>query len=173
MRLYVETNFVLELALGHEQHGDCEQLIELGRSQAVTLAMPAFCLYEAYRANEGKSRRRNEVVNNLRKELSEFHRSHEFSELRETSDTLVSKLIHSIDRSERRLGAVAEELCRVAALLPLDTATIEHGLTVAPHLAELSRRRGLCVHRQGPRVRRQLFVLRDAKLEGLRRPRGP
>lgn len=46
-RLFVETNFLLELALEQEQTAACEALLGLAEAGAITLSIPAFSVFEA------------------------------------------------------------------------------------------------------------------------------
>ena len=48
MRVYVESNFVLELVLEQEQHQACEEILTLAASRTIELALPAFALIEPY-----------------------------------------------------------------------------------------------------------------------------
>lgn len=49
MILYVETNFVLELAYGQEEHESCRSLVDLAaRGDALELALPGSCVVEAH-----------------------------------------------------------------------------------------------------------------------------
>jgi predicted nucleic acid-binding protein len=48
MRVYVESNFLLELVLEQEQHHACEELLTLAASRTIELALPAFALIEPY-----------------------------------------------------------------------------------------------------------------------------
>jgi hypothetical protein len=48
MNIYVETNFVLELAFVQEQHESCEQIIGLCEAGNATAVLPAFCISESY-----------------------------------------------------------------------------------------------------------------------------
>lgn len=48
MRVYVESNFVLEIALEQEQHRACEDLVRLAEDAAIELVLPSFALLEPY-----------------------------------------------------------------------------------------------------------------------------
>lgn len=48
MNVYVESNFVLELALLQEQHVACEEILLLCERGTLRLVMPAYCLMEPY-----------------------------------------------------------------------------------------------------------------------------
>ena len=47
MRVYVETNFVLELVLEQEDGPACESILRSAEIASITLALPAFSLAEA------------------------------------------------------------------------------------------------------------------------------
>ncbi len=57
MKVYVESNFVLELTLAQEQHGSCEARLELCVAGYHSLLLPAFCVAESYHALVGKDDR--------------------------------------------------------------------------------------------------------------------
>jgi hypothetical protein len=48
MDVYVESNFVLEVALLQEQHESCEKIIELSEAAKAHLIVPAYSLVEPY-----------------------------------------------------------------------------------------------------------------------------
>ncbi len=43
MRVYVESNFVLELVLEQEQHQACEEILALAASRTIELVLPTLC----------------------------------------------------------------------------------------------------------------------------------
>jgi hypothetical protein len=47
VKVYVETNFVLELALEQAQHAECEEILRLAESKSVEIALPAFSFVES------------------------------------------------------------------------------------------------------------------------------
>lgn len=62
MRVYVETNFLLELAFEQEQHVVCEELLRLAEvSPLVHLSIPIFSLYESMDTLQRRRRERNEL----------------------------------------------------------------------------------------------------------------
>ncbi len=48
MKIYVETNFVMELVLDQEQSGSCEQILALCAQGRVQLVLPAYSLAEPH-----------------------------------------------------------------------------------------------------------------------------
>lgn len=62
MRVYAESNFVLEIVLQQEQHQACEALVDLATRHRIELVLPGFALLEPYqtlvrREKEGKQLR--------------------------------------------------------------------------------------------------------------------
>ena len=76
MIVYVETNFLLELALLQPEHEECETLLDLAKEHpGVELALPAFCIGEAYEAWGRKLRQRSKLQNDLTREINQLSRS--------------------------------------------------------------------------------------------------
>jgi predicted nucleic acid-binding protein len=48
VRVYAESNFVLEIIREQEQHSACEELMRLAASQSIDLVLPAYALLEPY-----------------------------------------------------------------------------------------------------------------------------
>jgi len=69
MRLYVETNFVLELAFLREEHDACEELLALSEEGKIELFLPVFSVGETYEAWARRSRQRAELHSRLRAEI--------------------------------------------------------------------------------------------------------
>ena len=60
MNVYVESNFVLELALLQEQSRSCEEILGLAEDGRIQLVVPAYSLIEPYETliRTGMNRRR-------------------------------------------------------------------------------------------------------------------
>ena len=48
MIVYVESNFVLELAFLQEESEDCSEILQLAEAQRIELVFPSFCVGEPY-----------------------------------------------------------------------------------------------------------------------------
>lgn len=124
MIVYVETNFVLELAFLQEEHSECRSLLNMAKEHAgIELALPAFSIGEAYEASERKRRHRRELHDALLKEIGQLARSRPYEtrsmELRE----LTGLLLQSGEEQGRRLDGVLGDILGVARILPLDRGT--------------------------------------------------
>lgn len=123
MILYVETNFVLELAFQQESHEDCRAILDLSKeSDGLELVLPAFCIGEAYERQIRRQRDREELHRRLRDELGELSRSPSYaSRLRELQE-VTALLAESGEEELQRLETVLDELYDAATLIALDKA---------------------------------------------------
>lgn len=67
MDVYVESNFVLELALLQEQHESCQELLDLAQVKQITLIVPAFSLAEPYETLIRNNKKRQKLSQDLKK----------------------------------------------------------------------------------------------------------
>ena len=58
MRVYAETNFLVEVALAQEEAAICQEIVSFCEAGSVELIFPAFSMPEAYHALVGKQRER-------------------------------------------------------------------------------------------------------------------
>lgn len=75
MIVYVETNFLLELAYLQEEHAQCETLLDLAAQGSLTLLAPAFCGIEARMSLAQRCRSRALFREGLAQYLRELGRS--------------------------------------------------------------------------------------------------
>lgn len=71
MIVYVETNFVLELAYLRPTSDDCQRLLNLAGDGKISLVVSAFALIEARLAWQRNVKRRNRLHDDVRVELGE------------------------------------------------------------------------------------------------------
>ena len=75
MDVYVESNFVLELALLQEQHESCEKIIELCEAGKAHLIIPAYSLFEPYETVIRYAKNRTRISNDLAGEVKQLSRT--------------------------------------------------------------------------------------------------
>lgn len=121
MRVYVETNFVLELALEQEQHESCERLLELARSKRIDLVIPAYSLVEPYDALRRRHLSREAMKADIDRELGLLVRSADYQERLEGFRDISDRLIESTREETRRLEEVRLRIFSACVVLPLDT----------------------------------------------------
>lgn len=120
MRVYAESNFVLEIVLEQEQHRACEELISLALGGAIELAVPVFAMLEPH----GTIVRREMEGDRLRKELTlrirELQRTASMaadaSRLRDASELL----IRAEHNASKRFLEIRARLLDAARIIALD-----------------------------------------------------
>lgn len=97
MIIYVETNFILELALKQEQHNECNELLKLAQEKKISLVLPAFSFIEPYETLIRRHKTRRELQNRLSTEVRELVRTENYREqktiLEKTSDILIESTV--------------------------------------------------------------------------------
>lgn len=124
MRVYVETNFVLEVVLEQAESAACERLIALAESGELSLAIPAFGLVEPIATLRRRSGERKALAARVENVVREIGRTLSFAAAA-ASNELAALLVQSADEGEQRYRSVRERLTRVAQVLPLDGSTID------------------------------------------------
>lgn len=121
--VYVETNFILELAFLQEEHEQCRSLLSLTtRSTNAELILPAFCVAEAYEAFERKRRQRLELADRLREEVGQLARSKPYADRHNDFVELTDLFRRSGEEQQRRLDRTLDEVLSASRLLPLERA---------------------------------------------------
>jgi hypothetical protein len=75
MTAYVESNFVLELALQQEEFDACTAIVELASQGRLVLMVPAFSHAEPHVAIAGKEKARNQLRRDLDAQVRDLARS--------------------------------------------------------------------------------------------------
>lgn len=132
MRLYIETNFLLEIALLQREHVECEAILDHcgdGKNDT-TIAIPASAVFEAQAA-----------LRNKRRHVTDFDRSYDvhisgqlsrvsgIAGVRSRYDDLFAQITASLNGAEARFEATTRRLVDVGAILPTDSQALEgaHG----------------------------------------------
>lgn len=130
MIVYVETNFVLELALLQAEHQDCVTLLEMAAAGEMTFAIPAFSLSEPYGTLIARGKRRKDVRDTLHNIVEELSRSDPYTELPRTAQSVMDLLNNSAAEERQRLDATVGRIVAVATVLPLDGDTFRAALAL-------------------------------------------
>lgn len=125
MNLYVETNFVLELALLQEQVDSCMQLVELAQEGRLNLHLPAVCLFEADQTLTWRLKSRKKLQSALTQELGQLNRNADYATRLESLRSVAAFLAESEDEDKKRRDDVRTRLLTAARLLPLESRTLE------------------------------------------------
>jgi predicted nucleic acid-binding protein len=118
--VYVETNFVLEIALGQEQASDAESILALAESRDVDIAYPAIALTEPFSTVTYRQVERARLGDELARQVSLLRRSIPHSTTVSAIQPVLPLLV-AIGRTETDLvTSVTGRLLRVGRSIPLD-----------------------------------------------------
>lgn len=124
MRVYAESNFVLEIVLEQEQHPACEELVSLAASHSIELVLPAYALLEPHDTIVRRAKGSQQLRADLDKRRRELQRTAmkagDALQLRRVSDLL----LRSEQEASRRFIAVRERLLAASHLVAIDASTL-------------------------------------------------
>lgn len=129
MDVYVESNFVLELALLQEQHESCEKILRLCESGEVHLILPAYSLAEPYDTVERYAKRRTQLLSDLGTEGQSLSRSRPYKEEVAEIQKLTLFLIRSQQEEKDRLRTTLDRLLKLAEIIPLESTILSSAAT--------------------------------------------
>lgn len=128
MNVYVESNFVLELALRQAQSESCQTLVDYAANGQITLVVPAYSLTEPYETITRRRKERAQVKRDVDAALRQLRRSSGYSDDVDELRDLTSVLISSANDERFRLDTVATQLVEVAEVISLDSRIIAQSL---------------------------------------------
>ena len=124
MNVYVESNFVLELALAQEQSESCGEILSLCEARRIRLVVPAYSLAEPYETLARHQKNRKKLKEEFDFELDQIARSTTFQERLLGFRDLTALLINVADESAKQLEAVRSRMISAACVIPLDSSVL-------------------------------------------------
>ena len=125
MNIYVETNFVLELAFEQEQSESCEQILQLAETEQVKLILPAYSLAEPHEKLNRQATKRKKLQNELNIELRQLSRSKTYTSRIESIRDLVRLIAQSNEEEWQRFVQHRERLMNCAEFIALDLKVLQ------------------------------------------------
>ena len=124
MIVYVESNFVLELAFLQEEHESCNTILEMVQSQQIDLVLPAFSVVEPYETWVRRDKQRRELYAKLKSEIRELSRSKPYAEESEKLQELSRLFLRSGEEEKLRLDQTLKRIVAQAHIIPIDAQII-------------------------------------------------
>lgn len=124
MKVYVESNFVLELALLQEQYVACEEILLLCESGILRLVMPAYCLMEPYETLGRRQADRKQLKLTLDGPFRQIARTALYRDRLRDFESAMSLLVDSAEEDMFRLESVRSRLLACAELAPLEVSVL-------------------------------------------------
>ena len=120
MNVYVETNFVLELAFEQEQRASCELVLQLCETRQAKLTVPAYSFAELHEKLNRQSNHRQNLQQQLNAELRQLSRTASYVNRIQNIQDLESLLLQSIEEERQRFNQTRSRLLSIAELIPLN-----------------------------------------------------
>lgn len=130
MIVYVESNFILELAYLQEEHENCGRILKLAEAGKVQLILPAFAIAEPFSAWVGRKRRRENLHRELTQELRELGRSEPYAGSREEFQDVTKALLVSGEEEKSRLDTAIAQILKESELIPIDADVIKSAIEI-------------------------------------------
>ena len=127
MRIFVESNFVLELAFKQEDDSYCQSILQAAEREEHQLYLPAYCLTEVFQTLGTKRIERDEMQRYLEREVKQHLREErvvptDMSNLLRLATNLL--LARTADQTTS-LYSLTEKLARIAQIIPLTAAVLQ------------------------------------------------
>lgn len=137
MNVYIETNFVLEMALLQGDCNVCEKLVKLCESNELSLIIPAYSLAEPYETLTRRHRDRKRLKTDVERELKQLARTEPYADSARKSIISLNLLIQSTQEETIRLEETQSRLIKIAHTIPL-TSNILKSATQYQKVHDLS-----------------------------------
>ena len=125
MNVFVESNFVIEVALEQQEAPSCEALLQLAEERAIRLLLPAYSLVEPHETLTRRHLDREALRSGVAKELAQLARSTPLAERAAASQEIVKLLVDSSEYEIKRIEQVKQRLCTISEVLPLNVSVLQ------------------------------------------------
>ena len=135
MNVYVETNFILEMAFLQEEHESCEAILSYAREHKIDLVIPAFSIGEPYETWVRRRRTRSDLQSQLAREMREITRSASYRQIGSESNEYASLLVRSVDEDKQRLDETLVKVLEVSDIIPIELDVVKSAIDYQVNLA--------------------------------------
>lgn len=130
MIVYVESNFILELAYLQEHYVNCERILELAAAEKIKLILPAFAVGEPYFAWVGRKKVRARLHEELTRQIRELGRSEPYAGSKERFQDITKALLVSGEEEKLRLDDAIRRTVNQCDLIPIDAEIVTDGIEI-------------------------------------------
>lgn len=127
MNVYIESNFILELALEQEQCSSCDAILSFAERGAIQLLLPAFSIAEPYETLMRRAKEREVLATTLAREIRQLARSKPYKDRMEALQHVTSLLVQSIEYERERVNSTLEKLLNTAETIALGQTILRAG----------------------------------------------
>jgi predicted nucleic acid-binding protein len=128
VNVFVESNFVIEVALEQQEASSCETLLQLAAEGAIRLLLPAYSLIEPHETLRRRHLDREALRKGVSRELAQLSRSTPLAERVAASQEIVKLLVDSAEYETKRIEQVKQRVWTVCEVLPLNLSVLQGGV---------------------------------------------
>ncbi|RKH42087.1 PIN domain-containing protein [Corallococcus sicarius] len=130
MRIFVETNFVLEMAFEQPQAKACETVLRLAESGTLQLVIPAFCFIEPAETLRRRAHDHRQLQVKLEGELGVRQHSASFTASQHLAwSTVIGSLVKSTQDADSRVKSMRTRLLQCSDVVPVSGEVIARAET--------------------------------------------
>lgn len=120
-RVFVESNFILELAFRQEEYADCDRLIRAAESQEIVLVVPVYCLTEVFQTLGQRRQERMRAQDFLQEQIRQHLREQGAAtdDIMRLGASLRELLIARTDTQTAALFAITAKLSQLAQVVAM------------------------------------------------------
>jgi predicted nucleic acid-binding protein len=127
MKVYIETNFFLELVFEQEQHQWCEYLLALAEAKKIRLLLPAYCLIEPLDKLTRQGQIRRELQRTLDAEARQLSRTASYTVRISQIQDLANLFAQSTFDEQQRFYQYLSRIDQSVEIIPLTAEVILEG----------------------------------------------
>ena len=124
MNVFVETNFVLELALEQQEAPACKKLVDLASAKSIRLLLPAYSFVEPHETLTRRQLDRRDLRSLVSNELAQLARSKPLAERAAASHEILKLLVESAEYETKQIEQMKRRLWSMGEVLPLDLGVL-------------------------------------------------
>jgi hypothetical protein len=134
VRIYVESNFVLEIASQQEEAEAAEQILGLAEARRIALVVPALSLFEPFTTITRRTNERLTLVKDLANHIRQVGRSRDATELNQHLEQVASSFDAFGEAHVQRFRDTVGRIVNCAHVVPADKQTIREALEAGPRM---------------------------------------
>lgn len=124
MIAFVESNFVLEIALRQEQEQDATEILKLAEAKKISLFVPACSLVEPFHKLGRDQQDRKSLRSSVIGQVEQMARSADFSTIRQQSNDFLAALARKSDVDAASFTETSDRIRACSTVLPLTSDVI-------------------------------------------------
>ncbi|MFP2896089.1 PIN domain-containing protein [Corallococcus sp. 4LFB] len=125
LRVFVETNFVLEMAFEQAQVQACEAVVRLAESGTIQLVIPAFCFIEPAETLRRRAHAHMQLQKQLEEELRNRRHAPGFSDAQFMAwKTVISSLVKNTQDADARVKSIRSRLLQCSDSVPVSSEVL-------------------------------------------------